>query len=194
MAFSEDIKSQVKRKSAFRCCRCQQTGVEVHQLVPQKDGGKDDIDNAVPLCPNCHTAFGDNPLKRKEIREMRDWWYGRVWKMYHATSPDVGVLDKINSLVGAVERNSANIEELKDSLRQYTGKIIESITPLSARVVATSVTSSSLDLTGRVLGVLTYANRVPLGQGSIGEEASSIEVSVPSTSLKSPSFDEGEGM
>lgn len=194
MAFSEDIKSQVKENSAFRCCRCQQIGVEVHHIVPQKDGGKDDIDNAAPLCPSCHAAFGDNPMKRKEILEMRDWWYGCVRKMYDAPSTDVVMLDKINSLVGAVERNSTNIEELKDSLRQYTGKIIERITPLSARTVATSVTSSSLDLTGSVRGVLTPADRVALDKRSIGEEASSIEIFVPSASLKSQSFDEGEGM
>ena len=28
-----------------------------------------------PLCPSCHGDFGDNPVKRTRIREMRDVWY-----------------------------------------------------------------------------------------------------------------------
>src|SRR5437016_1760860 len=42
---------------------------------PQAQGGSDDIDNAAPLCQNCHARFGANPEKRTEIRLMRDWWY-----------------------------------------------------------------------------------------------------------------------
>jgi hypothetical protein len=28
--------------------------VQVHHIVPREDGGTDDIENAIPLCPNCH--------------------------------------------------------------------------------------------------------------------------------------------
>jgi hypothetical protein len=76
MPFSEADKVEVKRKAGFRCCMCQQMGVEVHHILPEKHGGTDHIGNAAPLCPNCHNYFGDNPIKRKEITQMRDWWYG----------------------------------------------------------------------------------------------------------------------
>src|SRR5262245_33993057 len=75
MPFSESLKVQVKKMAAFRCCRCHDIGVDIHHIIPQAHGGTDDIDNAAPLCQNCHDRFGANPEKRKEIRQMRDWWY-----------------------------------------------------------------------------------------------------------------------
>ena len=79
--FSEKIKKKVREKANFRCCRCQKISIEVHHIIPQKDGGGDDFDNAAPLCANCHADFGDNPRKRKEIRAMRDWWYKKCEEM-----------------------------------------------------------------------------------------------------------------
>jgi len=73
MAFSEKIKLNVKKKSHFSCCLCQQIGIEVHYITPQSDGGKDTEDNAAPLCPTCHEKYGANPQKRKFITEARDY-------------------------------------------------------------------------------------------------------------------------
>lgn len=28
--------------------------MQIHHIAPQNEGGTDDIDNAVALCPNCH--------------------------------------------------------------------------------------------------------------------------------------------
>lgn len=64
MAFSEKLKLEVRRMTAFRCCRCQSIVVEVHHIIPQADGGPDTIANAAPLCAKCHADFGANPAKR----------------------------------------------------------------------------------------------------------------------------------
>lgn len=82
MPFSEPIKLQVKRNAAFRCCRCHEIGIDIHHIIPQSEGGLDTIDNAAPLCQNCHDRFGDNPQKRKELSQMRDWWYEIVKDKY----------------------------------------------------------------------------------------------------------------
>lgn len=55
--FPEAVKKLVKEKAHFRCCRCQNIGVEVHHIIPEKDGGTDDVDNAAPLCQKCHAIF-----------------------------------------------------------------------------------------------------------------------------------------
>ncbi|MDR0591346.1 MAG: HNH endonuclease [Candidatus Nomurabacteria bacterium] len=81
MAFSEKLKLEVKKKAAFRCVICHEPFVEVHHIVPKKEGGTDAADNAAPLCATHHDLFGDNPSKRKQIREMRDHWY-RVIESY----------------------------------------------------------------------------------------------------------------
>lgn len=75
MAFSEQLKVTVRKRSHLRCCLCHELGVDIHHVVPQSDGGPDTEDNAAALCPSCHDRYGANPEKRKFIREARDLWY-----------------------------------------------------------------------------------------------------------------------
>jgi HNH endonuclease len=75
MAFSEEQRAAVRTRGHFRCCLCHALGVEVHHIIPAVDGGPDTEDNAAPLCPSCHDIYGANPVKRKFIREARDFWY-----------------------------------------------------------------------------------------------------------------------
>ena len=38
-----------------RCCICgERHKLQLHHIKPKDDGGTDNIDNAIPLCPNCH--------------------------------------------------------------------------------------------------------------------------------------------
>ncbi|MFH0889036.1 MAG: HNH endonuclease signature motif containing protein [Planctomycetota bacterium] len=82
--FPDKIKQEVKRKSAFRCCRCHEIGIDVHHIIPESQEGSNDIDNAAPLCQNCHDRYGNNPSKRTEIKQMRDWWYEVVKEKYYS--------------------------------------------------------------------------------------------------------------
>lgn len=63
MPFSEKDKLEVKHKSAFRCCMCENftPSIQIHHIIPQEEGGADDIDNAAPLCALCHDSYGGNP-------------------------------------------------------------------------------------------------------------------------------------
>ena len=78
MAFSESLKEKVKQKAFFRCVICHQPFVEVHHIIPQRENGPDTEDNAAPLCSGCHDLYGDNPSKRKQIKQMRDHWYKEI--------------------------------------------------------------------------------------------------------------------
>jgi hypothetical protein len=75
MGFSEKIKNEAKRKAAYRCVVCKEPLVQVHHIVPESEGGPNTLDNAAPLCALCHDRYGGNPDKRKQIREMRDFWW-----------------------------------------------------------------------------------------------------------------------
>ncbi len=75
MAFSEALKRRVREKAAYHCVICHKPFVEVHHIIPQSEGGPDTENNAAPLCAGCHDLYGGNPEKRKQIREMRDYWY-----------------------------------------------------------------------------------------------------------------------
>jgi Restriction endonuclease len=82
MAFSEKVKKEVRKRACFRCVVCHKPFVEIHHIIPQVDGGSDNMDNAVPLCAYCHDLIGSNPDKRKQIREMRNHWYEIVEERY----------------------------------------------------------------------------------------------------------------
>lgn len=83
MSFPEPIKQEVKRKANFTCCWCQdrRNKVDVHHIIPESEGGPDDIENAAPLCGSCHALYGKNPDLRKEIKSRRDLWYETCDKM-----------------------------------------------------------------------------------------------------------------
>ena len=148
MPFSERIKLEVKKKAKFRCCRCQSIWPEIHHIIPEKDGGSDDEDNATPLCPNCHTILGDNPWKRKEIRQMRDWWYQEAETMFFQRADFINIEEKIDGLLSSVmETSKEQTEELtnlKSTLKVYANKIIDNITPSTIRSTTTGILNASL--------------------------------------------------
>lgn len=116
MAFTEKLKLEVKKKAAFRCCRCHEIGVDIHHIIPQAENGPDDIDNAAPLCQNCHDRFGANPEKRKEITQMRDWWYEIVKEKFG--DRDSEKLAEINDIVLKIQQTQENQKDELQQLRQ----------------------------------------------------------------------------
>ncbi len=86
MPFSNEIKEQVFVACARRCCVCKKfkgRNIEVHHIIQQTDGGEDTLENAIPLCFDCHADAGHyNPkhprgskFSPKELRQHRDAWY-----------------------------------------------------------------------------------------------------------------------
>ena len=64
-----------------RCCLCDILHrVQVHHIVHLSDGGTDDIDNGIPLCPNCHDEVHGRyapgrttrPYSQDELRGHRE--------------------------------------------------------------------------------------------------------------------------
>ena len=146
MAFSEKIKNKVKEKADFKCCRCKHISFEVHHIIPQCLGGEDSLSNAAPLCPNCHTDFGANPEKRKEITQMRDIWYKRVEWMY-ARNPTANnlVLSEINCKLEAISaKQDSALVDLKEDLKEMVINKIEQMTVGTAKLTATNIANASL--------------------------------------------------
>ncbi len=55
MGFKEKEAEQLLVDTGRRCCICGRLhGVQIHHIIPKEEGGTDDIDNAITLCPNCH--------------------------------------------------------------------------------------------------------------------------------------------
>ena len=165
--FSQEIVEEVRRKAAFRCCRFQNIGIHVHHIIPSKNGGSDDIDNAAPLCPTCHDLLGDNPSKRSQITQMRDWWYKVVENMYPTSNQYMKRLNQINSSIEQIKIDyqqglnnwQTGMAELKTTITEYTNNILDNLNPgnISAGVSGIINTYDTL-ATGVQLGPKTYAN------------------------------------
>lgn len=118
MAFNEATKLKAKRLAHFSCVMCHQPLVEVHHIVPQKDGGSDELDNAAALCAGCHDLFGGNPDKRKQIREMRDFWYELCETRLRDSSSLILAKD-VENVKARQEEQGAMMAELKTVLEDY---------------------------------------------------------------------------
>ena len=80
----------------------------------------------LPLCQNCHNQFGDNPSKRKEIKQMRDWWYEKSEKIFSKQDPEV--LNDINSKLEKIHNgDKESFAELKEILKNYLNQTIDMI-------------------------------------------------------------------
>jgi len=98
----------------YTCVMCRGQGIlEVHHIIPQSENGPDDLQNAVPLCPNCHTQYGDNPHLRKEIRERRNWWWDHCADQ--DAHPDIRVF--YAAIQPYLERVDQHYEEFKEGIR-----------------------------------------------------------------------------
>ena len=140
MDFTEQTKKEVREKSAFRCCRCQKISIEVHHVIPE-DGN--DINNAAPLCPNCHDDFGENPIKRKGITQMRDWWYEQVKKQF----PDNRQLDRLEDIsikLDKLQQNQINLDVFKKELKEFANETINNMTLGTAVTTTSGIANASI--------------------------------------------------
>lgn len=55
MSFNNVQKEKLLADTGRLCCICKERHqVQLHHIISLTDGGSDDIENAIPLCPNCH--------------------------------------------------------------------------------------------------------------------------------------------
>ena len=131
MVFSEELKKKVREMAAFKCCMCEKSGIQVHHILPEEENGPDTIDNAAPLCPSCHDIYGANPIKRKEIRERRDFWYKYVEKTYKLQDASLmhQVNDKIEALLASDKKRDKELEDQKEILTMLTSSLFDATSP-----------------------------------------------------------------
>ena len=85
MAFNRGQVSVLLAECHRRCCICHRfcgVKMETDHIVPTSEEGKDDIENAIPVCFECHAEIhsynDDHPRGRKftpeELRQHKEQW------------------------------------------------------------------------------------------------------------------------
>ncbi len=130
MAFPRDQVSELLARCHRRCCICHRFSgvkIETDHIKPKEQGGDDSIDNAIPVCFECHAeihGYNDkHPRGRKflpeELRLHKDQWL-RICAEHPAVlvtasrAADVGPLQ---ALIDELEFN-AKIATKADSAEQ----------------------------------------------------------------------------
>jgi hypothetical protein len=83
MPFDVATRTRVLLWCDRHCCLCKKQcgiNIEVHHIVPEGEGGSDELDNAIPLCFDCHSWVQhynqDHPrgtkYKPEELRARRE--------------------------------------------------------------------------------------------------------------------------
>ena len=128
MTFSRSTKELVRKRAWFACCICKKIslGLEIHHIVPQRNGGPNTEENAAPLCPSCHTIYGGNLDLQARIREMRDWWYEQVERLFGADKDPVEVIRSIHDTFSLEELERLTVHNPTYLLgREGTGRLAE---------------------------------------------------------------------
>jgi hypothetical protein len=113
--------------------------LDVHHIEPEADGGPDVIENAAPVCNNCHRLYGHDSAKRKELRAIRDWWWERCARIDDAQMSRAG--ERLDQMFQAYQKSHAReqarlLEEMKTfiatELREQAAKVssVDTITDL----------------------------------------------------------------
>jgi hypothetical protein len=116
MAFSRDEVSALLSRCHRRCCICHRfcgVKIETDHIIPTESDGNDDIENAIPVCFECHAeihGYNDkHPRGRKfQPEELRH--HKQQWLKICDERPDVLVSATRNADVGPLQ---ALIDELE---------------------------------------------------------------------------------
>jgi hypothetical protein len=154
MPFPESVKKEAKRRANYRCVVCQQPFVEVHHIIPDGEG-PDTVDNAAPLCGGCHHRYGGNPELRKQLREMRDWWWERCAATGHITV-DAGLAQRFDQLQSAMLQGQKRQDEVLSEVKTL---VLQQISQVQQQVITSGSISGVFQATrGLASGLPTAKN------------------------------------
>ncbi len=127
MAFDPLEVSKLLAECHRRCCVCHKfcgVKMEVHHIHWKSKGGPDDIDNAIPLCFECHAEVNHyNPehpkgrkFTREELHKHKKQWLGicKNYPMALITAPRDADIGPLEGMALELEHNQSIVNEITD--------------------------------------------------------------------------------
>ena len=76
-AVPQKIRDFILVASKHQCSICQSATVDVHHIIAAVDGGTNDLDNLMTVCPNHHRDYHDGKFTIEQMRTYRTQWLQR---------------------------------------------------------------------------------------------------------------------
>ena len=114
--FPRDQVDELLKACHRRCCVCHRfcgVKIETDHIVPKAEGGPDTIDNAIPVCFECHAeihSYNDKHPRGRKFRPNELRGHKEQWLAICRNRPDIFVETKRDSDVGPLQ---ALIDELE---------------------------------------------------------------------------------
>ena len=67
-AMSEKLKDSVKKEFNYKCAICGNENPQIHHI--DEDHSNNEINNLLPLCPNCHLSDQHSPTRKIDIPKL----------------------------------------------------------------------------------------------------------------------------
>lgn len=176
---AEDLLARCRR----HCCVCYRfcgSKIELHHIMPKSAGGPDDIDNAIPLCFDCHAEIESynptHPRGRKfsgsELRQHRDQWLSVCQERPEALlqAPRNVELGALQSLVDELTVNLDLLESSSSaSCRFRSDQLSRAIAEGALAVLEDSILSAVLKAY-RYVAELNFLVEQRVGAGAVGNQ------------------------
>ncbi len=105
ISLPENLRSEIITKCNNRCCVCQTPFIIIHHI--DENSANNDVDNLVPLCPNCHSQAHSKSqltmnLTPPRIKLLRDKWYEYCEKRKEGAPISPNAILKVKNFVRSV--------------------------------------------------------------------------------------------
>jgi len=130
MPFPRDQVSALLAECHRRCCICHRfcgVKIETDHISPTEDGGTDDIENAIPVCFECHAeihGYNDKHPRGRKFLPQELQFHKKQWLRICAERPDMLVgairdadVGPIQALIDELDFN-ATVADVKDFKNQ----------------------------------------------------------------------------
>lgn len=144
MAISKLVRDRILVEARHRCTICSEKCFEIHHIIEQADGGTDEPENLIVLCPNCHQHryHRNGEFTRDQIRLYKE-------KLKDKNEIERRLLQNIDEIRGMLPSiTPEEVEQrLREELQEAAGLIsLEDAPALHGTITQTSTWLAERDL------------------------------------------------
>jgi HNH endonuclease len=136
MAISQSVRDRLLVEAKHRCTICAEKCFEIHHIIEQSEGGSDDPENLIVLCPNCHQHryHRSGEISRAQIRLYKE----KLSDKNEVERRLLLNLEEIKSQIGEV-----SFEESERRLRHELNEAAQLVSPDDSPEVHSALLSTS---------------------------------------------------